>query len=126
MAQKDEKIGGNEVVGFIGKGMRVEGKLSFDYTVRVEGEFKGEIEAEGNLVVGEGGLVEGTVKVDTAIITGVLKGEIEAAKRVEIQFPGRIVGTVRTPNLIIGDGGVLEGSSIMLKRDENAFVYTAT
>ena len=126
MSQKEEKIGGNEVVGFIGKGMRVEGKLSFDYTVRVEGEFKGEIEAAGNLVIGEGGLVEASVKVDTAIITGVLKGEITAAKRVEIQFPGRLVGTVRTPNLIIGDGGVLEGSSVMLEEEDNAFTYTAT
>ncbi len=126
MVQKGEKVSSTEVIGFIGKGMRVEGKLCFDYTVRVEGEFKGEIDAAGNLVVGEGGLVEGNVKVDTAIITGLLKGEIEAEKRVEIQFPGRIVGTVRTPNLIIGDGGVLEGNSVMLKKEENAFTYTAT
>ena len=92
---------------------------------RVEGEFKGEIEAAGNLVVGEGGLVEECQGRHGDYYRST-KGEIEAEKRVEIQFPGRIVGTVRTPNLIIGDGGVLEGNSVMLKKEENAFTYTAT
>jgi cytoskeletal protein CcmA (bactofilin family) len=118
MFVKDEKtIGETDVVGYIGKGMLMEGKLSFDSTVRIDGGFKGEISARGLLVVGEGALIEADVKVDTVIVTGEVRGVIEAAKRVELQAPGKIIGEVRTPNLIIGDGGILEGNCTMTKKE---------
>lgn len=118
MFVKDEKTRGEtDVVGYIGEGMLVEGRLSFESTVRIDGGFKGEICARGTLVVGEGALVEAEVKVDTVIVTGTVQGVIEAAKRVELQAPGRIVGEVRTPTLIIGDGGVLEGNCTMTKKE---------
>ncbi len=110
-----------DVIGFIGKGMTVEGKLTFDNsTVRVDGVFKGEIDAQGTLVVGDGAFVEAEVKVDTVIVTGEINGVVEAAKRVEIQSPGKIIGEVKTPNLIIGDGAVLDGACVMLKREHTA------
>ncbi len=116
----DGQDGQTEVIGFIGKGMTVEGKLTFDSTVRIDGVFKGEIDAKGTLVVGEGAFIEAQIKVDTAIITGEINGVVEAAKRVEIQSPGKIIGEVKTPNLIIGDGAVLDGTCVRLKREHTA------
>ncbi len=52
-SKEDNMDGETEVIGFIGKGMTVEGKLTFDSTVRIDGVFKGEIDAKGTLVVGE-------------------------------------------------------------------------
>ncbi len=119
MFSKDNQTeDGTEVIGFIGKGMTVEGKLTFDSAVRIDGVFKGEIEAKGMLVVGNDAFIEATVKVDTLIVTGEISGVVEAAKRVEIQAPGKIIGEVRTPNLIIGDGAVIDGSCVMLKREQ--------
>ena len=109
-----------EVIGFIGKGMTVEGKLTFESAVRIDGVFKGEIDAKGMLVVGNDAFIEATVKVDTLIVTGEISGTVEAATRVEIQSPGKIIGEVRTPNLIIGDGAVLDGNCVMLKREHTA------
>jgi len=126
MFVKDEKTRGEaDVVGYVGKGMLIEGKLSFDSTVRIDGGFKGEICARGTLVVGEGGLVEAEVKVDTIIVTGEVHGLIVATKRVELQAPGKIIGEVRTPNLIIGEGGILEGNCTMTKKKGSAPVVTA-
>jgi len=112
---RDEKTS-TAIVGFIGPGMRVDGKVVFEHTVRIEGEVKGEITGNGTLVVGEGATIEAEVKADTAIITGTVTGVIEAATRVEIKAPGRVTGEVRTPNLIIGDGAVFEGNSVVLKK----------
>ncbi|MFQ5464383.1 MAG: polymer-forming cytoskeletal protein [Thermodesulfobacteriota bacterium] len=116
---KDEKTS-TAIVGFIGPGMRVDGRVVFEHTVRVEGEVKGEITGNGTLVVGEGATIEAEVKADTAIITGTVTGVIEAATRVEIKAPGRVTGEVRTPNLIIGDGAVFEGNSVVLKKSTPA------
>ncbi len=118
MFSKDDNTeDGTDVIGFIGKGMTVEGKLSFESAVRIDGVFKGEIDARGMLVVGNDAFIEATVKVDTLIVTGEINGVVEAATRVEIQSPGKIIGEVRTPNLIIGDGAVLDGNCVMLKRE---------
>jgi cytoskeletal protein CcmA (bactofilin family) len=118
-SKDDHTEDGTEVIGFIGKGMTVEGKLTFDSAVRIDGVFKGEIDAKGMLVVGNDAFIEAEVKVDTLIVTGEINGVVEASKRVEIQAPGKIIGEVRTPNLIIGDGAVIDGNCVMLKR-ENA------
>lgn len=127
MFVKDEKTKTEaEVVGYIGKGMMMEGKLSFDSTVRVDGGFKGEISASGTLIVGEGALVEAEVKADTVIVTGEVKGAVEASRRVELQAPGKIIGDVTTPNLIIGDGGIFEGNCAMTRKDRTIPLGTVT
>lgn len=111
-----EKKGG-DVIGFIGEGMTIEGKLTFNDTVKIDGTFNGEIDSKGTLVVGETGYVKGQIKVGSAIVTGEIKGTLEATTRVEIKAPGKMFGDITTPNLIIGEGVIFEGNCIMVKRD---------
>ncbi|HLC17792.1 MAG TPA: polymer-forming cytoskeletal protein [Thermodesulfobacteriota bacterium] len=113
-----------DINGFIGKGMKVEGKLSFDKTVRIDGSFKGEINATGTLVVGEGAFVEADIKVGTLIINGEVRGTVEATGRVELQAPAKLVGELRAPNLIIGEGTIFEGNCVMLKSTGAETTYT--
>ena len=111
-----EKKGG-DVIGFIGEGMKLEGKLTFNDTVKIDGAFNGEIDSKGTLIVGETGYIKGQIKVGSAIVTGEIKGTLEATTRVEIKSPGKMFGDITTPNLIIGEGVVFEGNCIMVKRD---------
>lgn len=115
--EKDEKKKGGDIAGFIGKGMRVEGTLTFEETIRIEGGFKGEVSSSGTMVVGEGGSVEGDIRVGAAIISGSVKGTLEAATRVELRSPCKFTGDIRTPTLIIDEGVVFEGNCTMLKKD---------
>ena len=107
------EAGDKHIAGFIGQGMELEGKLSFEGTIRIEGTFRGEITSGATLIVGEGGLIEGTIKVDNAIITGEVKGTIEAKSRVELSKPAKVIGDITTPTLIICEGVIFEGNSIM-------------
>ncbi|MBI5971014.1 MAG: polymer-forming cytoskeletal protein [Deltaproteobacteria bacterium] len=118
MFEKHNGAEKGDLIGFIGKGMYLEGKLSFGDTVRIDGHFKGTVEATGALVVGPDGLVEGVVNVGSVVVAGTVKGTIVAAGRVELKGTGRMLGEVRTPNLIIGDGAVFDGNCQMLKRGE--------
>ncbi len=105
----------SEVAGFIGKGMRMEGKLVFDGSVRIEGHYKGEIESGGILLVGEGALIEGEVRVSTVIVSGEIRGMISAGTRVELKSPCRVIGDINTPNLLMDEGVVFEGNCVMTK-----------
>lgn len=113
--KKDEQLDA-EINGFIGKGVLVEGKLSFEGSLRVDGHLKGEINSEGTLLIGEGALVEADVNVDNAIISGEVRGVVTGRDRVELQAPARVMGDIRTPTLIIGEGVIFEGNCIMTKK----------
>ena len=113
--KKDEQLDA-EINGFIGKGVLVEGKLSFEGSLRVDGHLKGEINSEGTLLIGEGALVEADVNVDNAIISGEVRGVVTGRDRVELQSPARVMGDIRTPTLIIGEGVIFEGNCIMTKK----------
>lgn len=114
---KEEKKKAGEIAGFIGKGMSFEGSLSFEETVRVDGSFKGEISSTGTLVVGDGGFIEGNIRVGSAIISGTVKGTLDASSKVELRAPGKFLGDIKTPTLIIDEGVVFEGTCTMVKKD---------
>lgn len=106
--KKDE-----EFKAFIGKGADFAGKLIFSGTVRIDGDFHGEIFGEGTLVVGEGANIEADINVENIVISGEVHGEIEAKEKIEIYPPGRVMGNVKTPIFVIKEGAVFEGTSRM-------------
>lgn len=115
---KEEKKKPGEITGFIGKGVAMEGKLSFEDTMRIDGSFRGDISApSGTLVVGDGGYIEGEIRVSSAVITGVIKGKLDASVRVELKSPAKMTGEIKTPTIIIEEGVIFEGACTMIKKD---------
>jgi cytoskeletal protein CcmA (bactofilin family) len=102
-----------EVNAYLGKGSRVSGKLTFDGTVRVDGQVEGEIAAENTLIVGETAVVTAQISGNTIVIKGKVTGDINARSRVEIRAPGRLYGDIVTPSLVIHDGVIFEGRCSM-------------
>ncbi len=103
----------NDVHTVLGPESTFEGKLAFDGTVRIDGKFKGEIQTDNILVVGQGARVEATVTVGSIIINGEVHGDIHAKQSVEIHAPGKVRGNISTPQLMIAKGVVFEGSCKM-------------
>ena len=99
--------------GFLDAGSHMQGELSFEDTFRVDGKLTGKVSSKGDLVVGERGLVEGTIKVARVFVSGTLKGAVEAEQRIEITAGGRLLGDIKTPTLVIEEGGFYEGRCSM-------------
>jgi cytoskeletal protein CcmA (bactofilin family) len=102
-----------EVNAYLGKGSRVTGKLSFEGTVRVDGQVEGEVTAQDTLIVGDSAVVNAQISGSCVIITGKVTGDITARERVEIRAPGKLFGNVTTPSLIIQEGVIFEGHCSM-------------
>lgn len=102
-----------EVNAYLGKGSKVAGKLTFEGTVRVDGQVEGEVAAQDTLIVGESAIVNAQILGSTIIIKGKVTGDITARKRVEIKAPGKLFGNVTTPCLIIQEGVIFEGHCSM-------------
>ena len=88
--------------------------------MRIEGHFKGKIDGEGFLIIGDGALVEGEVHVDNALVSGEVKGSIVAHTKVELRKPAHICGDITALTLVIGEGVVLEGNCLTMKSAEKA------
>jgi cytoskeletal protein CcmA (bactofilin family) len=97
------------LTAFIDQGSCFEGKLKFKDTVRIDGQFAGEITSENTLVVGETGLIEADIHSQTVIVSGTIHGNVWAAKRVVLHKTARVDGDVETPSLVMEEGAVLNG-----------------
>jgi cytoskeletal protein CcmA (bactofilin family) len=106
--KKDE-----EIKAFLGKGAEFTGKLIFKGAVRIDGDFSGEIFGGETLVVGEGAHIKADIMADSVLISGEVNGWIEVRERIEIYPTGRVLGNMKTPTLIIKEGAVFEGNSLM-------------
>ena len=108
-----------EVGSLLGKGASFFGKLTFFGTVRIEGEFEGEIFSDDTLVIAPGGVVRGKVNVGNLVVTGgTVEGEIVARESVEVMPEGKLVGEVTTPSFQIEKGAVFLGTSKMVSLEE--------
>jgi len=99
----------DEINAFLGAGTTYQGKLHFQGAVRIDGKFRGEVESEGTLVIGQEALVEGQIRVGQLVLSGNLDGEVEAREKVVLHGTAQLSGNVSTPVLVVEEGAVLEG-----------------
>ncbi len=113
---KKETFSGEELNAFLDQGSEFEGKLVFRGTVRIDGKFKGEIISEDNLVIGDTGEVEGTIKVGSLRNSGKITGKVFARERIDFLSPGSMEGEIYTPRLTIEDGFTFNGKCTMSEK----------
>jgi len=104
---------------FLGKDTVFEGKLSFTGSVRLDGDFKGEVLTEGTLVIGDSAKIEADIHVSHIIISGEIRGNIIASDRIEIKSPGKVFGNIQAPTVIIEEGVIFEGNCRMQTAKED-------
>ena len=103
----------DQINGLLDRGCSFEGKIVFDGTVQINGEFSGEINSEGTLVVGQEARVSGVVKVDTLVCYGTVSGRVEAKSRIEVHVPSVVTADISTRSLMIADGALFQGNCNM-------------
>ncbi|MBN2032292.1 MAG: polymer-forming cytoskeletal protein [Deltaproteobacteria bacterium] len=99
----------DEINAFLGKNTALDGKLSFTGSVRVDGQFKGEISGDGSLIVGDSAKVEADVRVSYLIISGEIRGSLSAGEKIEIHAPGKVFGNIEAPVVVMEEGVVFDG-----------------
>jgi cytoskeletal protein CcmA (bactofilin family) len=97
----------------VGAGSSFEGLFAFWGRARIDGRVSGEVVADGTLEVGPAAVVRARIAVDALIVEGVVEGEVVARDRVEVRDGGRIGAEVRTPRLVLDEGGRLDGRLVM-------------
>ena len=107
----------DKVISIIGPGMHIIGDCDTTDTVRIEGRIEGSVRAEKAVVVGKGGHVTGDIQTQDAVIGGTVKGALDVDSRLELQATCVVDGEIRATRLKLDEGGVLNGSVSIGRRD---------
>lgn len=109
------EVSPGQLTALLDQGSSFEGKLTFEGTVRIGGNFKGEIFTQDTLVINPGARIEAQIEADIVIISGHVTGNIFARRRVIMHPPAVFRGSVTSPSLRIDEGVMFEGASYMPK-----------
>jgi cytoskeletal protein CcmA (bactofilin family) len=99
----------------LGAGTRLEGKLSSQGHVRIEGMVAGDVLAQGRVAVTEQASVEGDVFGEVVTVAGYVRGNI-VARGVAVTRTGRVLGALRLERLATEEGCFLQGNATMEER----------
>jgi len=97
----------------LGISTKVSGEIHSEEDFRIDGSFEGTLVTTGKLVVGEKGVLNGTVKVGQAEVLGVITGELEVKDLLSIKKTARIEGSVKTKKLSVEPGAVFNATCEM-------------
>ena len=112
MFSSDKKVPApGSVPTYVGKGMRIEGKIWGTRPIWIEGEVRGSVDCDSEVIIGESGKVDATIRASIIKVNGFVEGELFASKQIEIMSKGRVRGNITNipGSLVIHDGGIVEG-----------------
>jgi cytoskeletal protein CcmA (bactofilin family) len=105
--------GQSSLNSILGQGCKVKGNIELQGTIRVDGDFDGQVNCPETLIIGKSGVVKAEVKVKNAVIGGKLIGNIQASNKIELQSGSHVEGDIQTARLVIDEGVFFEGSCKM-------------
>jgi cytoskeletal protein CcmA (bactofilin family) len=87
--------------------MKLVGEIKSEGEVQIDGTVEGDIVC-GSLTVGQSGIINGTVRADSALVRGRINGEI-SARAVSLTKTAHVVGDVMHESLMVEPGAFIEG-----------------
>ena len=94
-------------------GSKIIGTIITDSDMRVDGTIEGDVKCSGKLVIGEHGLVKGTVECQNAEIMGKLDGKIEVKYALALRATSNLKGEITTGTLMVEPNAMFNGTCQM-------------
>ncbi len=97
----------------ISSGVKIEGKITSNGNIRVDGEIQGDLSSKGNVAVGENGEVNGQINADVIVIGGNVTGTVRAKEKLVLEEKGNLKGDIYTKTLSVKEGAKFDGKCNM-------------
>jgi len=110
---KSKMNGDSEEITIISHGVKVEGKVSSNGSIRLDGTIQGDIVCQGNVTVGEQGEVYGKVNGQSITIGGKVEGTVNAKEKLILESKANLKGDMFTKILVVEAGAKFDGKSNM-------------
>lgn len=91
--------------------VEIRGKLRFSNDLIIDGRIEGEVNSEGDLIVGENAQIVGDIKTRSVVVFGKVNGNITVTDRCELKQNAELQGDVVAGKLAIEEGASFMGLS---------------
>jgi cytoskeletal protein CcmA (bactofilin family) len=112
-ARKGADMAENGEVTIVGAGARLEGNVVSAGSLRIDGQVKGQINADGDVSLSPQSQVEADIRAENVSVAGRFKGNIVVKGKAQLARGGRIDGNITSKTLVVEEGGIFHGQSIM-------------
>jgi cytoskeletal protein CcmA (bactofilin family) len=95
----------------IGPGIHINGDISGDQNLIIEGKVDGKIFLDAHQVdIGQGGRVNADITAKVIKIAGEVRGDLSGTEKVVISSSGNVHGNIVAPRMTLEDGAIFKGS----------------
>lgn len=108
----------------LGLGSSFRGTMMVSGTLRIDGEFEGDILNCDRLEIGEHGVMRSDIEVKSAIVFGRVIGNIRALGGLEIKAGARIEGDLTAMSVVMEPGAFFSGRCTMLENGPDAVEFS--
>ena len=104
MAEQDGEV------TIVGAGARLEGNVVSAGSLRIDGQVKGQINAEGDVTLSPQSQVEADIRAQNVSVGGRFKGNLIVKGKAHLARGGRIDGNITSKTLVVEEGGIFHGA----------------
>ena len=98
------------VMAWIGKAVRVEGRVIGGEDLTIDGDVEGSIELGGHsLTIGQEANINANLHAKTVVISGKVKGNIKGVEKVDLSATATVQGDITAPRFSMADGATVTG-----------------
>jgi len=99
----------------IGRETIFKGTISSKGTIRIDGQFEGDISTSGNIMVGDTAILTAQVTASNAVIAGTVYGNVDVSEKLDLLPSAKMYGDIKVGVLAISEGATFKGSCEMRK-----------
>ena len=100
-------------VTILGQGASLEGNIVSAGSLRIDGQIKGQINADGDVTLSPQSQVNADIKAENVTVAGRFKGNITVKGSAELTRGGRVDGNITCKTLVVQEGAIFQGQSVM-------------
>ncbi len=98
------------LAGWIGRSIRVEGKVISTQDLTIDGHVKGSIKlGDHSLTIGPTATITADSVAKNVTISGAVTGNVRAMEQLDVRATGSVVGDIVAPRLVMAEGAVITG-----------------
>lgn len=110
----------NSINNIINLGSSVHGDIKVNGFMRIDGDLEGNLESNGNVIIGEKARIKGNISAKAVTVSGVVQGNIIAQESIHLFSSSVVIGDVQTHHFRADEDVVFHGHCISLS-DVNAY-----
>ncbi|MCQ2236144.1 MAG: polymer-forming cytoskeletal protein [Bacteroidales bacterium] len=103
----------NRLPNIIGQGTKIVGDIETNGDLRVDGVIEGNIQSKGKVVLGQSGVIKGTIKCGSAEISGQFEGKMDVSELLSLRSSSVFKGEMTISKLSIEPGATFNGTCNM-------------